>query len=422
MVPINFHNFRGSCRLCEKKIRTKAINLNPIPLGEKYNVNKVSNSTRYPIDIYQCSFCKCVQTQDNIDNNLLWGDYTYFSGQTPKIIEHFKDFCKKINKTYSFPENPKILDIGSNDGTLLNQFKEAGWLEIGIDPAETVVDEALKNGVNTILGLFNSSIIEKIETKFQQVDLITAFNVFAHSDEMNEMMTTVTKLLKQDGIFCFEVQYLGAILDKKLLGTIFHEHMIHYSAYTADYFLNLHGFEIKDLEFNNIQHGSVIFHAGKKANKHKRSEYVDKIINEEKSKGILDGSALIDFNNWIDAQRNILKKIKVEWSNNNLEIAGYGAARSGPTLAIQLGLENTIKYLIDDHNMKVNKYSAFESLYVYPSSVLKKSAPDVTIILAWIHYKNIIKNNVEYMANGGKFFILWPNASEVNFYNYKDFF
>ena len=414
----NIHSFKGFCRLCGSNQIKKSINLLPIPLGEKYSFIIEKNANRFPIDIYECDECKCVQTQDNIKNELLWGDYTYFSGQTPKIISHFKEFCKNFNKKYLFPKNSKIIDIGSNDGTLLKQFKNSGWNVIGIDPAETVVNEAVKNNIPTILGLFNIETIKQLDAEFKEIDLITAFNVFAHSDEMDKMMMSVKELLKADGIFCFEVQYLGSIMKKKLLGTIFHEHMIHYSAFTADYFLNLYGFELKDIEFNNIQHGSVIFYSGKKNNNHIRSEYVDHVIENEKKYGLFNGKTTSEFNNWLNIQKNKIQSIKEQWITENFEIAGYGAARSGPTLAIQLGLENTLKYLIDDHDMKVNKYSAFENLFVYHPEILLKSKPHVIVILAWIHYKNIIKQNIDYLMQGGKFLILWPEVKEITINNY----
>lgn len=418
----NVHSFKGFCRLCGSNQIKKTVNLKPIPLGEKYSLNIKENTSRFPIDIYECDNCKCVQTQDNIKNELLWGDYTYFSGQTPKIIDHFKEFSEKLNKKYHFPTNSKILDIGSNDGTLLRQFKDLGWRVIGIDPAETVVNEAIKNDIHTILGLFNTKTIKKLDDEFQEVDLITAFNVFAHSDEMDEMMTSVRKMLKRDGVFCFEVQYLGSIMEKKLLGTIFHEHMIHYSAFTADFFLNLYGFELKDIEFNNIQHGSVIFHSGRKNNKYIRSDNVDQIIDNEKASGIFNGKAISEFNQWLSIQKNKIQSIKESWVTENFEVAGYGAARSGPTLAIQLGLENTLNYLIDDHEMKVNKYSAFENLFVFHPEILLKSKPHVIVILAWIHYKNIIKKNIDYLTQGGKFLILWPEVKEITINNYEQLY
>lgn len=190
----NVHSFKGVCRLCGSNQIKKTINLKPIPLGEKYSFNKKKNASRFPIDVYECYNCKCVQTQDNIKNELLWGDYTYFSGQTSKIIDHFREFSKKINEKYHFPKGSRILDVGSNDGTLLRQFKNSGWKVIGIDPAETVVNEAIKNNIPTILGLFNTEIIKELDREFQEVDLITAFNVFAHSDEMDKMMISINKI------------------------------------------------------------------------------------------------------------------------------------------------------------------------------------------------------------------------------------
>ena len=203
--------------------------------GEHYSKEApTKDAPRYPIDIYQCSVCSAVQTNDDIDSDFLWKDYTYFSGQTLKILSHFDEFCNYITKNFEI-QNKCILDIGSNDGSLLKRFQSKGFRVQGIDPAKTVVEEAKKNGIPTELGLFNKQNSEKY-FKNKQYSLITAFNVFAHSHEMQNMAETIVKLLSDEGIFCFEVQYLVDIVKEKYIRTFFHEHMIHYSYASAKNF------------------------------------------------------------------------------------------------------------------------------------------------------------------------------------------
>ena len=415
------HWERNTCRLCSSSDIQLAIPLNPVPVGEKYYNNRPeTEDPRFPINIYQCSKCKGVQTIDCIDSNYLWSNYTYFSGQNNGIIKHQKEVAKYIANRFNFDESPVVIDIGSNDGTLLHAFKRIGFNVFGIDPAETVAKVAIKAGIETHIGLFSDRSVKKLPSRYKNADLITAFNVFAHSDDMQGMINGVNLLLKEKGIFCFEVQYLKSILDKNLLGTIFHEHMIHYSVTSAKEFLENNGLRLFDLMENNIQKGSIIFFACKEINDIPISQSVTFMLDLEKNEGYTDGFRFKKFNKFISDEKQKIIRLLSKYKKDKYTIAGYGAARSGPTLAIQLGLENIFEYLIDDHPAKVGKYSAFEGLHVKDSIELIHSKPDIVIILAWIHAKSIVKHHIAFLENGGKFVILWPNIKEIHAGNYRE--
>ena len=234
------------------------------------------------------------------------------------------------------------------------------------------------------------------------------------------MIKGVKKMLSPEGIFCFEVQYLGDIAQKKLLGTIFHEHMIHYSLFTANNFLHSNGMRLLDYRRNNVQMGSIIFYAGHENSVKIASTDVRELEQVEKLSGILDFRWGKEFSEYIKEQRSEVMDLRHKWRDNNLIIAGYGAARSGPTLAIQFGLEGCIRYLLDDHPSKSGKYGVFETLKVFPTTRLLKDQPDIVIILAWIHTKNIIRNNMSFLENGGKFVVLWPKVFEVDIGNINE--
>ena len=416
------HKKHLGCRLCGSSFIRPVIPLHPIPIGEHYTKESSKfDAARFPIDIYQCSECSAVQTNDDIDNNFLWKDYTYFSGQTKKIIEHFNEFSKYILNNYTIP-NKNILDIGSNDGTLLKQFKSNGFSVQGIDPADTVVKEARKNGIPTELGLFNEKNCKKF-FKNKKFDIITAFNVFAHSQEMQNMAKTVFDLLKEDGIFCFEVQYLVDIIKKNILGTFFHEHMIHYSYKSAKNFLGQFNLEIIDYQRNNIQHGSIIFIAAKKnslLNK-KNTVKLNELDNEEEKLGLLGTEWASTFYKNITNTRKKVTEFIDENSIKKNSLAGYGAARSGPTIAIQFEIDNYINILFDDHKSKKNKYAPFKSLKVIETKFLSFKNYPFTVILAYIHYKQIIKNHLNYLRDGGSFIILWPFFKVINKENYSKY-
>ena len=417
------HHKRTNCRLCKSKEIKLVLPLKPILLGEHYlDSPSLNEEMRFPINIYQCRECNTVQTLDDIDPNFLWKDYTYFSGQTKAILKHFDEFAEKIIHKYSIDKKINVLDIGSNDGSLLKQFKKRGHRVQGFDPASTVANVACKEGIPTIISLFDES-SAKLNLGARKFELITAFNVFAHSEDMHSMIKAVKNHLTDDGLFCFEVQSLKAISNKKILGTFFHEHMIHYSVLSAKNFLEYNDLKIIDFLENNIQNGSIIFICIKKISFQYPQENT-KIFNEileEKSLGLHDGHWAINFEKYITSNKAKLKKIFQDLKKENIKkIPAYGAARSGPTLAIQFGLDQKITKIFDDHFSKIGKYAPFNNLYVEKTNNLNAVEDKYTVILAYIHFKKIIKKNNRYIEEGGSFIILWPEVLIVNKNNYLD--
>lgn len=418
----NVHQKRNFCRLCKSVELRKVLHLEDIPVGEKYSDTPFDEEgVRFPMSIFQCQKCKAVQTIDDIESDYLWGNYTYFSEQSKVTIQHFQVFADNIIKNYNINESSKIFDIGSNDGSLLNCFVKRNIKNIfGIDPSIHAVQKAKIKNIQTHHGLFTSNIIKNFPSKYNKVDLVTAFNVFAHSPEMDEMMLGVKNILSRKGLFCFEIQYLIDIIDKNLLGTFFHEHMLHYSLNSIVNFLNIYKFKVIDFEKNNIQQGSMIVYCCHNSFNIKQNSRVLDTLEYEKKMGYLLPSSFENIKQNIIKSRSYFKNFKENLDSSKV-VAGYGAARSGPTLAIQYNITDIISCIFDDHPSKCNKFSAFENIKILPTKDIKGLKPNYIIILAWIYTKQIIKNNLEYIHDGGKFITLWPEVREVNNSNLNEF-
>lgn len=407
------------CRLCGNKKIKHAFELGNLPLGEKYFEKKVvaKKSKFYPLTISWCKVCKNIQVREMINPKILWKNYTYLSGQTDAIKMHFEKFAKKTVSVFKLKDNDLVIDIGSNDGSLLRHFKKKGIKILGVDPAKNVVEIANRNGIKTINSLFDKKISNKIKNKFKKAKLITAFNVFAHTEKLREMLKSVYDLLEDEGIFIFEVQYLDDIYKKKILGTFFHEHMYHHSITSLNNFFEKFQMKLFKVERVNIQKGSIIGYVSKNQNINIDNS-VSKFIDYEKKIKLFDYKKLKLFKKHFDNQKNKCKKIINKFSSQDI-IAAYGAARSGPVLSINHGIENKIKYIFDDHALKVNKYSSFNALKVIPTKNLIKMMPKLCVILAYLHSKKIIRKNKDYLKNGGKFLILYPDVKIISKSNYK---
>lgn len=423
MKIAKFKNSKN-CRLCLSKDIKKIHNFEKIPVGEKYFVKKTDYNKiiQFPMTLYRCSECYNVQISEVINPQYLWSNYTYLSGQTKSIKKHFSEFTSKLFKKnfYKYNKNDMIIDIGSNDGSLLQYFKKNKFKVLGVDPALNIVKLANKNGINTIHGLFNSDIISKIDKKYGKAKIITAFNVFAHTDEMYEMIVSIRSILDKDGIFAFEVQYLSDILRKKILGTFFHEHMCHYCVTSLNKFFNKYNMKLIDVEKVNIQKGSIIGYVTHKNSSIVIKKSVKKFLDVEKKNKITSIVTLNNFVKNITIDKNKLNTILKNISNTTSIIA-YGAARSGPTLAYNYGLRNKIKFIIDDHFMKVNKYSPLDCTKVISSINIDKYIKYPIVILAYLHAKKIITKHKKLIKKGGNFIILFPHIKLINSNNIDSF-
>src|SRR3989338_826736 len=292
---------RETCRLCESKDVTLAVKLNPIPLAEKYTSqsSEAKNVPLYPIDLYMCKTCSHVQLLDVIHSDHLWENYTYHSGQTKGILDHFQVISQAIISKYHPNSSSLIIDIGSNDGSLLRCFKNSGYRVHGVDPAKEIAKKATDSGIETTPYILNAEVAESIRKKYGSAAVVTAFNVFAHADDLGAMTDAIRSLLNEDGIFVFEVQYLLDIVEKVLIGTIFHEHMSHHSLKPMVQFLNKHGLELIDVERVTIQKGSIIGFAQRKGGPHKISLSVYDLLELEKKCELDQLQTLQQFNDRI---------------------------------------------------------------------------------------------------------------------------
>jgi 2-polyprenyl-3-methyl-5-hydroxy-6-metoxy-1,4-benzoquinol methylase len=407
---------RTSCRLCDSPNVEKVIDLAPIPLSENYSTDRdvASSKPRYPVDVYMCTDCGHVQHLDIIDPKVLWDSYTYYSGEAKGMPEHFRQTAEKILAKTQPPADGLIIDIGGNDGSLLKPFRERGYRVLNIDPATDAAKRAMDAGVETICDLMSVRLAKEIRQKHGPASAICAFNVFAHADDLGDMVDSVREMLAPDGLFFFEAQYLLDIIDGMLIATIFHEHMSHHSAKPLVEFFERHGLELIAVERDpNIQHGSLIGTVQLKGGTRKVEDSVGELLALERERELDKVQTLRDFGAKVQELRQRTKALVQGLKASGKTIAGYGAARSGPTLIAQLGLAGTMDFTVDDHPQKVGKYETGDGIAVVPTRELLERMPDYALILAWVHSKKIIETNQDYLNRGGHFVVLCPETRVV---------
>jgi 2-polyprenyl-3-methyl-5-hydroxy-6-metoxy-1,4-benzoquinol methylase len=406
---------RTTCRLCGAEDVRLVLKLEPIPLSEKYSMDRgaAKAERRFPVDVYMCADCGHVQHLDIIDSSELWDSYTYFSGEAKGMPEHFAQMAAKICGTYRPPAGSLVVDIGSNDGSLLKPFKQAGHRVLGVDPAKSVARRAVEAGIPTVAELMTPDLAQKIREQYGAAHIVCAFNVFAHADDLSAMVESIRTMLAPDGLFFFEAQYLLDIIDGVLIATIFHEHMSHHSVKPMTQFLDRHGLELIAVERAPIQHGSIIGTVQLKGGGRPVDNSVRQLLKLEAERQLGKIETLQQFAARVKRLREKTAGLVAKWKSEGAKVAAYGAARSGPTLIAQLGLAGSIEYIVDDHPQKVGKYSSGDAIPIVPTSELYERRPDYVVILAWVHAQKIIEDNRKYLERGGRFVILCPETSII---------
>jgi SAM-dependent methyltransferase len=407
---------RKTCRLCGGGRLELVVPLASTPVAEKYVTREELDRETpvYPLDLHLCLDCGHVQLLDVVDPEFLFDNYTYESANTRPLVQHFDETAQAAIARYQPAPNGLVVDVGSNDGSLLRCFLKRGLRVLGIDPAREIAKKATENGIPTIAEFLTPALARRIRKEHGAAAVVCAFNVFAHADDLGAMADAIREMLAPDGVFIFEVSYLLDVLDGMLLGTIFHEHLSYHSIKPLAAFLRRHGLELIDVQRVSIQGGSIVGTAQLAGGRHPAAPIVGQLLELERARGLDQPNTLKEFAGQLRKVREELGGLMADFKRQGKTIWGYGAARSGTTLISQMNLGKVITCIVDDSPDKQNKFSPGDHIPILPSTALAAQKPDYVFILAWIHAKRIIENNRAYLGQGGRFILCFPKIQIVS--------
>ncbi len=408
---IEYHRQRNNCRLCESKNLKLCFNLESTPPANAF-VNKQEISKKqikFPLDIYFCEDCFHVQLLDIVDPKILFENYVYVSGTSPVFIKHFEEYANYILEKFPQKVNSLVLDIGSNDGTLLHFFKEKNLKILGIDPAKEICQKANSQEIETLNNFFSYEFSKHIKQKYGEVGIITANNVFAHVDELKDFIQGVKNLLSKDGIFVFEVSYLVDVIQKLLFDTIYHEHLSYHSVISLISFFNDNDMELIEAIHIDTHGGSLRGIVKLKNGRYEVGKSVEKCIKLETELGLNKLKTYKEFFERLNIRKNELQELFKKLKADNKTIVGFGAPAKATTFMYQFGIDqNIIDFIIDDSPLKQGLFSPGMHIPVYSSEKLYLEKPDYVVILAWNFSQSIMNKHVKYKELGGHFIVPLP--------------
>ena len=407
---------RSTCRLCEDQNIILVLPIKPSPIADAFvsQEKKHIQQPSIPLDLYQCQECGHVQNLDIVNPDLLFRDYIFQTSSSAGLIKHFQQYAKDVVEKLAIKPGSLVVEIGSNDGTLLKFFKELGLSVMGVDPAIEIANQATSQGIPTIADFFTTAIAKKISDQHGKAKLIVANNVYAHADQLGEMTDAIESLLDDDGVFVFEVSYLLDIVDKFLFDTVYHEHLSYHSISAFKRFFHAHGLHFFDVEKIVTKGGSMRGFVQKANGKRKENPVIVEMIKEEMRRGLNKPEIFRQYDQEIQLRKKAVQTFVDDAIKQGKRIVAYGASTTVMTLMYHFELENKLDYLVDDNTKKHGMFSPGKHLEVKPSSVLYEDKPDIVIILAWQYANAICNKHQQFIKEGGTIVVPLTELKIIN--------
>ena len=396
------------CQVSGKSDLKTIISLGYLPPVNKMQKvgKKKEESIFFPVDLVYSKTSKLVQLNNLVDKSILFPkEYPYTSSTTKILRENFKELYKECCKLINLNSDDLIIDIGSNDGNLLNNFKNNHKV-LGVTP-ENIGKVAIKKGIKTLIKYFDKKTSSHILKKFGKAKIITATNVFAHIENVNNLMQNILKILKTDGIFITESHYLVSLIKDLQYDTIYHEHLRYYSLSSLKYLLEKYNLSIFHAKKIPTHGGSIRVYAARKG-KFKTLNSVKQILDEEKK--FLNWKNFNKFRSDVVKSKLNLYKILINIVKSKQKIYGIGAPSRASTLINYLGLTNEIlQYVCEvDGSYKIGNYMPGTNIPIISEKKLYSDQPEYALLLSWHISKELIAN-LKKKGFKGKFIIPLPS-------------
>jgi SAM-dependent methyltransferase len=401
---------RRDCRLCGTTDLERVVELTPTPPANAFTA-RPEPQTAYPLELMLCAGCGHLQLHHVLDPQLLFRDYVYVAGTSSVFVAHFKRYAEEAISRFELEAGDLVVDVGSNDGTLLRFFQSSGLRVLGIDPAREIARRATEAGIETLPEFLDAAMARTIRNEYGPARLVTANNVCAHVDDLAGFVAAIRELLAPDGVFVFEVSYALDVYEKTLFDTIYHEHLDYHSVKPLVGFFDRVGLPLFAAERVPTHGGSLRGMAGAG----RGVDYaVRQRLAEEDEARIACATSWRAWSAKIESVRDQLLSLLSALKAEGRSIAGYGAPAKATTLLGNFGLgAETLDFIADDSQLKQGLLTPGSHIPVLAAEVLYERRPDYVVVLAWNFADSIIARHARFAEAGGRFIVPLPEVRVV---------
>ncbi len=363
----------------------------------------------YPLDLVRCAACGLVQLADVVPRDELFRRYKYATGAAPALVAHFGEMAREVVERLALQPGSTVVEVGSNDGTLLSAFAGRGMTVLGIDPAEELGQLARERGVPTITAHFDSAVAGQVQAEVGYCDVVLANNVLAHVAEPGDALAGIRSLLRPGGYAVVEVAHLLPMALNGIYEFIYHEHMCYFSLQSLIAALRLHDLTLVDVVEVPTQGGSL--RCWIRAGTWTATDRVAALLEREALAGLTDGTLLRDFAARVERVNTIVSDIVGGLSVRGQRIVGYGASARAVTLLAQSGVAGEVAWIVDDNPRKVGFYLPGHGIPVVDRSRLTAREADYCVLFAWNYEPDIVAATREFAAAGGRYIVPFPQLT-----------
>ena len=390
------------CKLTNKKIKP-FMSFGKMPLANGFlNKDEFKSEYFFEMKVGFSEDLSLFQLNDHPKPEKMFNkNYPFYTGSSELMKLHFKKYADWI-KTEFLQSNSKLIEIGSNDGTFLSNFKNSSIDFVGFEPAENVATRAKENNIKTINGFFNSANIRILKNYINNTDIICASNVICHIPDLKNLILSINELLSKKGLFIFEEPYMGSMFEKVSYDQIYDEHIFIFSINSVKKIFDLYNFELIDV-LPQTTHGGSMRYVISRKNEHAINQRVTEGLFVE-NKNNLDNleSCLVFKKNCEKSKEKITSKLK-KFINDGKKICGYAATSKSSTILNYCNLDKSIiNFICDTTKEKIGKFSPGTHIPIVPVSYFHENPSDIAYLFAWNHREEIFAKEKDFVKNGGK--------------------
>jgi SAM-dependent methyltransferase len=407
-----------TCRICNTPLDHTFANLGMQPICETYLTNEEINMKEnyYPLHVFFCTKCLLVQLKNSVHPEVIFKNYAYFSSHSKGWLNHVESYADQIIKNLKLNSSSKVIEVGSNDGYLLQFFSNRNIPVLGVEPATNVASAAISKGIPTLVDFFNEKISKKIEFKHGKADLIIGNNILAQVPDLKGFVKGLKKLLHPTGTITLEFHHLLNLINRNQFDTISHERFSYLSFFIVEKLFSSHDLKIYDVEEFSTHGGSLRIYVCHANDKSKQvSSRVPKIKEKEASSGLTKAKTYFSFEERVRETKRKILTLLIKIRQKKKLISGYGAHAEAHTLLNYCGITTDFfEFTVDRNPDKQGKFVAGVHIPIFHPDMISKVKPEYIVILPWNIKEEIMKQMEHIKTWNGKFIVLIP---EPKFYN-----